>query len=84
MLGGEEEVFTLWGKARVKIPAGTQPGAVLRLHGEELPKLHGSSKGSQLIVVRVVIPERLSSRQRELLQEFEASAGKGFFNKLFG
>ncbi len=83
-LGGEEEVFTLWGKARVKIPAGTQPGAVLRLHGEGLPKLHGSGKGSQLIVVRVVIPERLSSRQRELLQEFEASAGKGFFNKLFG
>jgi molecular chaperone DnaJ len=89
-LGSEIEVPTLDGKIKLKIPAGTQSGKVMRLKGRGFPDLHGYGRGDQLVRVVVETPRRLTSRQRELLEEFARSSGedvhhpmaKGFVDKL--
>ena len=57
------------GTVRVKVPAGTQSGTVLRLKGKGMPRVHGG-KGDQLVEVSVRIPTKLTNRQKELLKEF--------------
>ena len=52
-----------------KIPAGTQPGKVLRMRGKGVPRLRGSGRGDQLVVVNVEIPTRLSTEQRKLFEQ---------------
>jgi molecular chaperone DnaJ len=69
-LGAELEVPTLDGKEHVKIPNGTQSGRVLRLKGKGVPVVHSSSRGDELVVVKIVTPQNLSQRQKELLREF--------------
>lgn len=69
-LGDEVEVPTIWGKATVRIPEGTQSGETFRLRGEGLPGLRGGRKGDQVVLVRVETPRKLKNRQRELLEEF--------------
>jgi molecular chaperone DnaJ len=68
-LGKDIEVPTLDGAVRVKVPAGTQSGTVLRLKGKGMPRAHGG-KGDQLVEVSIRIPTKLTSRQKELLKEF--------------
>jgi molecular chaperone DnaJ len=68
-LGKEIEVPTLEGTARVKIPAGTQPGTVFRLRGRGMPRIRGG-KGDELFEVIIRIPTKLTNRQKELLKEF--------------
>jgi len=72
-LGDEIEVPTLTGKAKVKIPAGTQTGRHFRLKGMGVPKLRGYGQG---VIVTVVTPTNLTERQKELLREFAASGGE--------
>ena len=88
-LGAEIEVPTLTGNTKLKIPAGTQPGHVIRLRGKGFPHLRGSGSGDQLCRVAVEVPSKLTSRQKELLQEFEGlnvdnatPITKGFFEKV--
>lgn len=88
-LGDEIEVDTLEGKAKVKIPEGTQSGTVFRLRGRGIPDLHGYGRGDQLVHVKVLTPTRLTEKQKALLREFanlgaENPAGgeKGFFGKM--
>lgn len=69
-LGDEIEVPTLEGKTTLKIPEGTQPGAVFRLRGKGIPRLRGSGRGDEEVRVTVVTPTRLSEKQKELLREF--------------
>jgi molecular chaperone DnaJ len=69
-LGGEVDVPTLDGKGKVKVPAGTQPGSVLRIKGKGIPHRGGLGRGDQKIEVQIEVPTALSSRQRELLEEF--------------
>ena len=71
-LGCELIVPTLDGDVRYTVPAGTQPGDVFKLKDRGIPNLNGRSKGDQLVRVEVVVPKRLSERQKELLKEFEA------------
>lgn len=68
-LGKEIEVPTLEGVARVKIPAGTQPGTVFRLKGRGMPRVRGG-KGDELLEVHIRVPTKLTNRQKELLKEF--------------
>ncbi|MDE6513761.1 MAG: molecular chaperone DnaJ [Muribaculaceae bacterium] len=68
-LGGPVEVPTVTGRARLNIPAGTQPGKVLRLRGKGLPDPNGGAKGDELINIMVYVPENLTPEQR---QTFEA------------
>ena len=70
-LGGTLRVPTLSGQADLKIPAGTQSGAQLRLRGHGLPDVRGYRQGDQIVIVHVETPTKLSKRQRELLEEFE-------------
>jgi molecular chaperone DnaJ len=71
-LGGEIEVPTLNGAARLKIPAGTQSGTLFRLRGKGMPNVHGHGHGDQHVRVMVEVPSRLSRAQREKLDEFAA------------
>ena len=89
-LGAEVEVPTLEGSKVLDVPAGTQYGDVLRFRGEGIPRLRGGGRGDQLMQILVKVPERLTQRQRELLEEFaeiegsEVRRGKGgAFKSLF-
>lgn len=75
-LGEDIEVPTLWGKAKLQIPAGTATHTVFRLRGEGMPVLNRNSKGDQLVRVIVEVPKKLTGRQKELLKEFEKEGEK--------
>ncbi len=88
-LGAEVEVPTLDGKAKLSIPAGTQPGRVITLKGKGVPRLRGSGRGDQLVMIEVEVPTRLSSEQRRLFEELAHTLGsevrpqeKSFVDKL--
>ena len=71
-LGGEVEVPTLDGRrSRVSIPAGTQTGTQFRLRGKGMPALRGRGVGDLYIQSTVETPRNLTSRQKDLLREFE-------------
>lgn len=83
-LGGKIEVPTLKGKAELVIPAGTQTGTVFKMKGKGIPSLHGYGTGSQLVKVIIQTPKSLSSKQKELLKEFDKTLDKkSFFDKFF-
>jgi molecular chaperone DnaJ len=75
-LGSDIEVPTLGGKARIKVPAGTQTGSVFRLKGKGMPRLHGSGTGDLHVRVNVRTPSVLTSRQKQLLEELAAEFGE--------
>ncbi len=68
-LGGEVEVPTLEGRARLSIPRGTQSGKMLKMNGVGMPDVHGYGKGDQLVRVVVEVPKKLSAEQEELLRQ---------------
>ena len=73
---------------KINIPAGTQSGKVFRLRGKGLPELNTYRRGDLLVEVRVWTPTKLSSREKELLEElsqsenFQPPKKKGFFDKV--
>nr|BAL54757.1 curved DNA-binding protein [uncultured Chloroflexota bacterium] len=70
LLGGEVPVETPTGRLWLTIPAGTQPEQIFRLSGRGMPDVKNSAlKGDLYVRVHVSIPQRLSERQRSLLQE---------------
>jgi len=96
-LGDEIEVPTLEGTVQMRVPEGTQSGKLLRLRGKGLPPLQPRADRSQLermrgdVYVRIFVevPTQLSSRQREILEEFARESGTnvspaatGFMDKL--
>ena len=68
MLGGEIEVATLKGKLMLKIPPETQNGQIFRLAGQGMPHLGNGKRGDILAKVQVVLPEKLSEREKELFR----------------
>ena len=70
-LGGSAEIPIIDGKARLKIPAGTQPGKVLRLRGKGLPKMNSSVKGDLLVNVMVYVPENLSDTEKSAIESLK-------------
>jgi molecular chaperone DnaJ len=72
-LGGDIEVPTIdGGRSRVKIPAGSQSGRQMRLRGKGMPALRGGGSGDMYIELAVETPVNLTSRQKELLREFDS------------
>jgi molecular chaperone DnaJ len=69
-LGGVIEVPTITGKTKLKIPAGTQNGTVMRLKGKGIPSLRGGGRGDQHIRIVVEVPVNLDRKQQELLQAY--------------
>ena len=76
MVGGKLSVPTLEGEREVKIPAGAQPGHSERLKGLGLPSLRNGKRGSQYVLVDVVIPSKLSRQQRDLASKLHESLGE--------
>lgn len=89
-LGDEVRVPTLDGDEALAIPAGTQTGETFKLREKGVPYLRRNGRGDQLVIVHVVTPSRLTTRQKELLEELGRSLGKevvhqpekGLFHKL--
>ncbi|WP_410993554.1 molecular chaperone DnaJ [Bacillus cereus] len=69
-LGTDVEVPTVHGKVKLKIPAGTQTGTEFRLKGKGFINVRGYGQGDQYVIVRVVIPTKLTSHQKKLLRKF--------------
>ncbi|HRP74600.1 MAG TPA: molecular chaperone DnaJ [Rhodocyclaceae bacterium] len=70
-LGGEIEIPTLEGMARLKIPAETQSGRAFRLRGKGIRNVRSHGHGDLMCHVLVETPVKLTERQKELLREFE-------------
>ena len=68
-LGAEVEVPTLEGETKLKIPSGSQTGTVFRLRGQGVSHLNRGGRGDQLVTLFVVIPDKLTEKQRQLFQE---------------
>lgn len=88
VLGGTIEVPTLFGKASLKIPHGTQSGTTFRLRAKGMPHLRGGGQGDQLVRVHVEVPTSLTAEQRKALEEFARLSGdadepvaRSFFEK---
>jgi molecular chaperone DnaJ len=75
-LGAEIEVPTLDGAAKLKVPAGTQPGKVFRLRGQGMPSVYGHGSGDMLVRLTVDVPRKLSARQKELMEELAELGGE--------
>jgi molecular chaperone DnaJ len=75
-LGAEVEVPTLEGSAIIKVPSGTQSGDVIRLRGKGMPRLRGYGRGNLLVRVYLTVPEKLTQRQKELLEELAKEFGQ--------
>ncbi len=73
-LGATIEVPTLDGKVRYKVEEGTQPGTVFRLKGKGISHLNSSRMGDLYVRAKVMIPKRLSEKQKRILKEFEEKA----------
>ena len=86
VLGADIEVPVLDGTAKLTIPPGTKPGAVLRLRGKGLPHLRGRGRGDSCYQVTLDVPAKLSGKQREALEAFDAAMREeeSWFKKLLG
>jgi molecular chaperone DnaJ len=76
-LGGELEVPTLDGRVSLKIPEGTQSGRVFRLRGKGVHSVHGDGQGDLMVMVQVETPVKLTTEQKDLLRQFEATLDQG-------
>ena len=89
-LGGKFEISTLDGtKSRVTVPEGTPTGKQFRLKGKGMPVLRSHQQGDLYVQIAVETPQKLTKRQRELLEEFQKLSSKennpestGFFAKM--
>ncbi len=78
MLGTEIEVQTLNGKVKMKVPAGTQPGTLLRLKGQGVTLRQSLEKGDQFVRIKVTIPRNLTPAQRKFIEETASSLNLKF------
>lgn len=88
-LGCKKDVPSLTHSCRITIPEGTQNGKIFRVSGEGFPNVHGNGKGDLLVRIFVETPTHLTSRQKELLDEYAKLEGpanlpkrKSFLDKI--
>ena len=89
-LGASVEAPTIDGKIELKIPEGTQSGAVLKVKNKGIPHLRGEGRGDEFVKVKVLTPKNLNAKQKKLLRDFEDVGNdsknhpekKTFFDKL--
>jgi molecular chaperone DnaJ len=91
VFGASIEVPTIDGKAKIKIPAGTQGGRIFRLKGKGFPVINSYEKGDQLIHVNIWTPQQVSGEEKEMLEKMQKSKNfqpnpekgeKSFFEKV--
>ena len=84
-IGDEIDVPTIDGKAKLKIPEGTQTETILRMRDKGLPSLRGGYHGDQMVKVHVEVPKKLSKKQKGLIKELdEEKPSKSFLKKMLG
>ena len=87
-LGATVSVSSLEGPVELQIAPGTQTGSLYRMRGHGMPSVRGNARGDLIVTVHVVVPTKLTKRQRELLEEFAAAGGdriddaKSFFDRV--
>lgn len=91
VFGTQVEVPTIDGKAKIKIPAGTQSGKIFRLKGKGFPAINSYERGDQMIHINVWTPQHVSSEEKEMLEKMQQSpnfkpqpnkADKSFFERV--
>ena len=91
VFGIQAEVPTIDGRAKIKIPAGTQSGKIFRLKGKGFPNVNSYEKGDQLVHVNVWTPQHVSSEEKAMLDKLNSSpnfkpnpdkSDKSFFDKM--
>ena len=73
VFGTQAEVPTIDGRAKIKIPAGTQSGKIFRLKGKGFPAVNSYEKGDQLIQVSIWTPQQLSPEEKAALEKLSGS-----------
>ena len=73
VFGTQVEVPTIDGRAKIKIPAGTQSGKIFRLKGKGFPGVNSYEKGDQLIHVNVWTPQNVSAEEKAMLEKMSHS-----------
>jgi molecular chaperone DnaJ len=88
-LGAHLKIDTLDGEEDLLIPAGTQTGRIFRLRGRGVPTLRGRGRGDLIVRVEVVVPEKLSSEEAQLVRQLAELRGEavapreeGFFSRI--
>ena len=81
ILGGEVEVPTLDGPAKIVIPPGTQSAAVFRLRRKGMPSLRENDRGDELVVVRVKTPSKLTSKQERPSLQYRSELLQGYLRR---
>ena len=76
-IGGEIEIPTLDGSAKIKVPAETQSGQVFRLRGKGIKGVRSTYPGDLYCHIRVETPVKLTEHQRKLMKELDESLKKG-------
>jgi molecular chaperone DnaJ len=78
-LGTTVEVPTIHGDVTMKVPAGTQDGAKLRLRGQGVPDIRGGRQGDQICTVKVKVDDNLTRKEKELYQQLQdlQNSGRG-------
>ena len=91
VFGNTVEVPTIDGRAKIKIPAGTQSGKIFRLKGKGFPEVQGYQRGDQLVHVNIWTPQNLTAEERSMLEKMNDSPNfkpqpgkseKSFFEKV--
>ncbi len=91
ILGATVEIPTVAGRTKIKLPAGTEAGKVLRLKGKGVPDINGYEVGNLLVVVDIYVPHSVTEEQREMLQKLQSapnfkpakkSSSKNIFDRL--
>jgi molecular chaperone DnaJ len=82
MLGGDIQVPTLHGDARLKIPAGTQNGKLFRLRGQGIQdQAHGHGKGDQHVMVNIEVPAKLSGKEKKAMEKLISNLHENHFEE---
>jgi len=73
-LGDKIEIPALDGQIKIKIPAGLQPGEMIKLKDQGMPCLYGRGRGDLIVRVQVGVPKKLSRQQRKIIEELKDSS----------
>ncbi len=80
-LGARLEVPTVDGREELEIPPGTQSGTEFKLRGHGVPRLRGAGRGDLHVIATLVVPAKLSKKEREAIQQLGEVSGPAVLPK---
>ncbi|MFP4568119.1 MAG: molecular chaperone DnaJ [Candidatus Woesearchaeota archaeon] len=89
VFGDTIEIPTLKGRAKIKVPQGTQPNTIIKMKGKGIPYTDGYGAGDQNVHITIDVPRKLTKKQEDILQRYAEAVGddakpqKSFFKKIF-